>query len=405
MVHTDSGTRIGISAETDRLRHAALWGPVGAEALLAQVLPTSVSLFHSAMDVLQAQQEAMNFTEVLRGFGVRVDLVRDGLARQLAPDTSLGVTDLLRALVCRAQELSQQYGRPLPIGFEEDLTQLVAFDVARYGEVTAVEVNKTLCLDGPLPLGNVLYSRDQLNVLFSTRVRASMRYPIRQREVDLYELFYADMFALAEPLVLPPGETFEGGDAYLHDGWVYLGAGDRTTLGAAAAICQRLAPELVETGFQFAVVHDPSPTQRSREQLMDFMHLDTFSCPVGAGQIVVCESEARHREILIPDFQPDGSIAFLSTGRTFLQHLQHQGQEVFLIPEREQREFGCNMLTLDGETLFVPLTRNVTILDRLAAAGKRLIPVELEACTKGYGAAHCMVAQLRREKENNRDRS
>lgn len=419
---------IGIFEETQPLKSVAIWGPPGSEAVLAGLFPPYISLFHDRMLVPVARGEIMGqrekdpesgFVFDLRQAGVHVTQVRSELARLL--DKATGVSDLtydgvLQELYGRADEImGQNHAFDLPksiptqilVGKEEkpkfetdirsiihrvksDLRHLLELDIDLYGERAALILNKALSLDEVLPLGNSLYARDQMNVLLGRRIRSNMAEPIRRGEIKYYEQVYREVLELDDPIIIPEKETFEGGDAYVHNGTVYIGVGFRTSRGAAMHIFEQLSPQLEELGMEFVIVENKKAT-------MDFMHLDTFSMPIGLKQIVVCKEEAERRRVFKIE-KNGGSINIVDTGQTFVNFLESQGDEVIPLSLREQDNFGANFLVIDENTIFVPTADNQEVITALEAAGKKVINVDLDECTKGYGAVHCMTGQLVRAK-------
>lgn len=242
-----------------------------------------------------------------------------------------------------------------------------------------------------------------MNVLLGQRVVASMAKDIRKPEVELYERVYGDYLTQHDPIRVGSGETFEGGDAYVHQGYVWVGVGVRTTLGAALEIYEALKPDLDEYGFKFAVVQDDNPFGRPFSQQQNFMHLDTFSNPTGRKDIAVSREEASRRRVrLVSSFE--GRTIIEDTQLSFIDYLEHRVKEdnILVISEEEQRQFGCNFLML-GEfnggvaTILSSLDSNTGINNTLRRLGKQVVPVNLYQSTGGYGSAHCMTGQLLRE--------
>ena len=351
------------------------------------------------MDVLGARREAQAFSETLQSHGVFVVHVRDRLASILPPVSYLSPGLLLQELIHKADEVQRRYNTYRP-GVDAVIEELLRQDIELYGEEAALALNHTLSLAPQLPLGNSMFARDQSNVILGQRIRSSMAKPIREREVQLFEMVYEQLGAtannerLAAPYHLPKGETFEGGDAYVHDGIVYVGVGARTTWGAAIAIRDALKEELAETGFDFVVVADPDAQTRAFRDQMDFMHLDTFSTPIGPKQMLVCEEETARRQVYRVD--EDGKVTY--TGSSFLSFLAKQGNEVLVVPRKEQQAFGVNLLALDHETMLIPFETNSETVGSLRRAGKTIVNLDLIQSTKGSGAAHCMTFQIYRSR-------
>lgn len=379
---------IGIYDENHRLIKAAIWGPVGAESVLTQLFPREVSLFLDQMDVVKARGEAIRFADILKSYDVDVFIVRDELAK-LIPKKPLRKKEIRDKLIAKARDIYNRYNIEFS-QYEEMIEILLQEDINRYGEEIALNLNNVLSLNPKLPLGNCIFARDQANVLMSKRIRSNMAKPIRSKEVSLYEKVYQNI-GLINPIIIPQGQTFEGGDAYIHDGIIYIGVGERTTLEAALTIYEGLKDELKKKQFRFALVVDTNDYQQTFEDKMNFMHLDTFSTPLGHKKMLICEEEARRRRVY---FVENGKV--VDHGQTFIDHLQEEGNELLIISPDEQQTFGANLLSLDDKTVFVPLDINTYTIKSLVNIGKQVINLDLKESTKGWGAAHCMVFQIKR---------
>lgn len=395
------GKNFGIYDESHLLKSAVIWGPVGVEAALAQLYPPEISLFFNSFDVLAARREGLEYARTLENFGVKVAFARDFLVDLLPANPDLKKEEVTSQLRSKSKGIQETY-RSNSIPVEDNIMELLEDDIARYGQERALTLNQALCLDTNLPLGNLIYARDQMNVLLGQRVVSAMAKEIRKPEVALYEEVYKSCLSEHSPIRIPSGETFEGGDAYIHQGYVWVGVGVRTTLGAALKIYDGLKPELDKHELKFAVVQDEDPFNRPFSEQQDFMHLDTFSNPTGRRDIAVCIEEAARRKVTLISTHK-GSRVIKETGLSFIDYLEHAVKdEVLRISEEEQRQFGCNFLLLgeddDGTaTIFVPLNSNSDINNQLRRRGKKVVPADLYQSTRGYGAAHCMTGQLLRE--------
>lgn len=387
--------QIGIFDENDPLKTAVTWGPVGAEAVLSQFYPPHISLFLDDMDVIKARNEALSYAATLNAYGVKTFFARDILAENLKP-ISLSFDAILSILIQKADDIKSKYRTVNHKNYKEILEVLLKLDIERYGSNRAFTLNWKLSLFPQLPLGNLIYSRDQMNVIFTKRVRSHMKKEIRRPEVELYETVYEKLTGDNNSLVLPLGETFEGGDSYIHDNTIYIGIGTRTSIGAAFHIYRALEKEIEKKGFKFAMVVDMNAENRDFREQMLFMHLDTFSNPVGKNQIAVCLPEAKRRKVKLIE-TISGQPTIIDTGLSFLDFLFREGQEIVSIPEEEQQSFGCNFLSIDNNTILVPLNTNKKTIEGLINIGKKVKYVHLDESTKGFGAAHCMTGQLLRQ--------
>ena len=389
-----SNMQLGIYNETHPLKSAVVWGPLGAEALLAQFYPPEISLFLDNMNVIKAREEALSYIDSLKSFGVEIHIARDILAENIQlPSVSFNTA--LSALIQKADDIREQYNLINHKNYKEILEYLLKLDVERYGANKACVLNWKLSLYPFLPLGNLIYARDQMNVLLSKRVSSAMKKDIRKPEVELYEIVYRQLFNSDNSIRLPIDETFEGGDAYIHDKTIYIGVGSRTSIGAAISIFENLESEIDKHNYKFALVVDEIALTRPFIDQMNFMHLDTFSNPIGTKQIAVCLKEAKLRKIKL--LKRVGSrIKIIETKKTFLDYLFEDGQEIVSIPEEEQESFGCNFLSINNKDILVPLKTNKKTLEGLAQVGKKIHYAHLDESTKGFGAAHCMTGQLLR---------
>ncbi len=389
--------QVGIFEESHRLKAASVWGPVGAEAVLAQALPEPISLFYQSFDVPAARAEGLKYAETLKEYGVNVIPVRDTLASLVTQRLPTSRAELIAELTRKAK-FFQDYHQTKVDNYGDQIATLVEQDVERYGEEQALALNIALSLDPKLPLGNLIYARDQMNVLLNFRVSSSMTKDIRKPEVSLYEQVYSQSLLDHQIVRIPEGERFEGGDAYIHNGYMFVGVGARTSLGAALRIYSALRDSLEASNLQFAVVQDDDPENRPFGEQQDFMHLDTFSNPIGKKEIAVCEEEAARRRVKFVDATRDGTLTISSYQPQFMEFLAQIDDNVITIPRQEQKEFGCNFLLLGKDQgqdiVLVPLESNTDTNAQLTKSGKRVVQVDLKESTRGYGAAHCMTGQI-----------
>jgi len=408
--------RIGINNETDTLKAAMIWGSTGPESHIAQLYPYSQSLFLATMDVQKAKAEAERFGISLEQRGVQILRARHLYAKGVEPTKKYDQDVVFDELKTRAREITQTHKAELedeirkakeandpngrqelyPSTFESDLENLLEADIRQYGIDAALQMAHELTLIPDMPMGNLIYARDQMNVLLGTRVRSNMAKPIRVPEVPLYEALYQRHLSIPESFTTPNGETFEGGDAYIHNGYVYVGVGTRTTLGAAEAIYRHLKPQMDEKDLKFAIVVDTRPPSTDPAVSMESMHLDTYSNPIGHEAIAVCTNEASYREVFELGLNKDDSIRQTSKG-AFMEHLTRLGEDIIAIPKEEQMDFACNFLMLDDRTVILPNDKNEFLINGLTQRGKEIVVIDLFENTRGYGASHCMTGQLRRE--------
>lgn len=389
-------SKIGIYDETDKLQKAAIWGDVGAETVLTQLYPPQISLFQGEMNVPRVREEVDNFTKTLAECSVDIIPIRDHLASTLSPRKSLTIDKVLKAFINKTKQDKLNYGnKELNDKHIEILEWFLQEDISKYGKIKALTLNWELSVKPDLPLGNSIYARDQMNVILGKMIRSSMKEPIRQPEVNLYARVYKELGLASEIINIPSSETFEGGDAFVHASTIYIGVGMRTSLGAARYIYEALKKDLEKNRYNVAVVVEEDPQKRSHHEQMSFMHLDAFFNPVGKNEVVVCADEAERKTVKVFT-AVNGESELISTGKSLIQYLEEQNQKLIEVPSSEQKNFGCNFLTIDENTVIVPDINNTRTVEELKKAGKRVIRVPLAESTEGYGAAHCMVGQLLR---------
>lgn len=397
-------SEVGVFDELDPLRRVAIWGEPGPETALAKILPHEKSLFYDDMNVMRARDEITTYTGILEDNGVEVLHVRDYIA-DTAKVPDMSVDEIKKALVQRGFEIlrdhpvekyPEQKGKE--IKFEAEVEALFDQDVSKYGEDKAKALAKALSLNGQLPLGNSLYARDQMNVLGEQMVISSMKEPIRQPEVPYFKEFYKTR-GVSKIIELPEGSefSFEGGDAYIVDGVVYMGVAYRTSEEAAKFIYGKLAKELKDNGFKFAMVVNDKVKSLPHEERQKIMHIDTWSFFFGDRQVLLLPNEAANRSVVILEQDANGNIIENPQGN-YIDYLLKQGYVVHYVSSEEQKEFACNNIALDKKTIIVPIETNQESIKTLEKAGQKVIKVDLFNITRGYGAAHCITGTLLRSK-------
>ena len=399
-----SSNEIGVFDELDPLRRVALWGEPGPETALAKLLPHKFSLFYDDMDVMEARTEMTIYTGLLEDNGVEVQHVRDFIASTVPiPDISLD--QVREKLVERGREILKTYPveeypeqKGKDEGFEEEIEALFQEDVTKYGEDKAKALALALSLNGKLPMGNAIYARDQMNVLLSTQVVSSMKEGIRQPEVPYFREFYRSV-GITNTSELPkdPSFTFEGGDAYIVDGVIYIGVAYRTSEDAAVKIYKDLQRELKEKGFKFAIVVNGEVLNLTHDERQKIMHIDTWSFFFGDKQVLLLEEEAKKRTVIFFDEGQNGEVIKREV-ENYYDYLQKQGYTIHKVPDREQKDFACNNIALDRKRVTGPLQTNVDTIKLLEEAGQEVIKAPLKEITRGYGAAHCITGTLLRSK-------
>lgn len=397
-----------------------VWGEPGIETLLGQLLPKSKSLFFSYYDVQEARREFRHMRELIEGEGIRFTRAKDALARALAngdmPEAPGSLAELEKTLLARANEYyethrahkAEEFAREgvhgdIDIVYEqvrEEIRQVLREDVRAYGEAGAIRLNHLLSLSHRLPLANIFYGRDQSQTLADRIVLSSLKWEIRQPEVEvfkraLHELGYANGFVEIGQGVL------EGGDVVVLGDTCYIGVGARTTLGAAEDLCLKLGAELERRGIQIAAVINKRHAGEAAlfaaptDEHMHLMHLDMFWIPLAPNLAMGYGGELDRREVLrLTDNR--GRLVVEEMGG-FREFLSAKGVEIMEVDGAEQQNFATNLLNLGNKTVIVALSANRRVIQELERRGFRVLSAELNKLVNGYGAIHCLTAPVRRK--------
>ncbi len=406
--------------ETHSLEEVLVWGEPGIETLLGQLLPKSKSLFFSYYDVQEARREFRHMRELIEGEGIHFTRAKDALARALAngdmPEAPGSLAELEKALLARANEYyethrahkAEEFAREgihgdIDLVYEqvrEEIRQVLREDVRAYGEAGAIRLNHLLSLSHRLPLANIFYGRDQSQTLADRIVLSSLKWEIRQPEVEvfkraLHELGYANGFVEIGQGVL------EGGDVAVLGDTCYIGVGARTTLGAAEDLCLKLGAELERRGIQIAAVINKRHAGEAAlfaaptDEHMHLMHLDMFWIPLAPNLAMGYGGELDRREVLrLTDNR--GRLVVEEMGG-FREFLSAKGVEIMEVDGAEQQNFATNLLNLGNKTVIVALSANRRVIQELERRGFRVLSAELNKLVNGYGAIHCLTAPVRRK--------
>lgn len=397
---------LGVFEETAPLKKVLMWGEPGAEAVLGILLPTSISHFQEPFDIIKARDEFRRSKRLLEDNGVEVILVKELLAKLLF-DQGFKTTENMERIKQRLLYKGNNYHKEHPstvskddsvniTGWPQWLEKTLDEDLEKYGspygEEVAVGLN-LLCSDrnGDLPLANLMYARDQSNLLGNTWVFSSMRHLIRQPEVDIYYSALSHAGILnnqdLDTVSVSGNGRFEGGDGIIHNNIVYVGAGGRTNKDGIL----QFAPSILKSGRRLMVVFD---SQRDTGELdeMDAMHLDTFWMPVGPDQVVSCSDEVCRRELL-EVVSSNGDLRFESRG-WFGDYLKTK--DIVPLTKDEQIHYAPNFLNLGNERVILSLSEGNSLTSELSKRGKTVMCAGLTQITKGYGGLHCMTAAIKR---------
>lgn len=395
---------LGVFEETAPLKKVLMWGEPGSEAALGILLPKHIGHFQEPFDVHEAGIEFQRSRKLLEDNGVDVVGVKDLYAKMLLAQgfrAEESIKSLGEKLIVKGFNYRKSY--PEVVSYDKDvnisdwpdwLNEALDKDKAKYGEEIAVGLNqKCTERNGDLPLANLMYARDQSNLLLNTWVFSSMRYEIRQPEVGIYRsaLNHAGIIDDRNiDVVSVSGKgRFEGGDGIVHDGIVYIGAGGRTNkLGI-----EQLAPSILKSGKRLLVLFDEE-RDSGRLDEMDAMHLDTFWMPVGPNQVVSCGDESCRRELLEAVWS-NGNIKFENRG-WFTDYMKAKRIDIVPLTKPEQEHYAPNFLNLGNGKIILSLSEGNDLYSELTKRGKTVMSADLKNITKGFGGLHCMTAAIKR---------
>ena len=392
---------LGVYEESAPLKKVLMWGKPGAETILGQLLPKKISCFEEEFNVPEARREFGEATAILKAEGIEIIQVKDLFAEmvlQKGVNQEMSVATLKSKIETRAHEFYNQYKDDGISDVNEVLSwldKIIDEDVERYGEKAAVIMNNVLSLQSKLPLSNVLYARDQSNLLGGTWIWSSMRHQIRQPEVSLFKnvLSFSGLFDgsnISQVQVSGAGR-FEGGDGIVNNGAIYIGVGGRTNMEGI----MQAAPTMLKYNEKVIVPIDEERDHGTKGE-MDAMHLDTIWMPSGKNQIVACEDEVSRRKII--EITKVGGKLKVTDGGWFADHLAGRGVDLIPLTKDEQERYAPNFLNLGNDVVVLSLAKGNKLTERLGAKGKKVYNANLVNITKGYGGLHCMTASVVREK-------
>ncbi len=405
--------------ETDPLQEVLVWGEPGCEALLAQLLPKSKSLFLSYYEVPEARREFHRMQTLIEQEGVNIIRAKDVYVQTLKkldiPGLPQNLERLEQALLQRADEYYETYKddkaaelqeHSLEISPEEiylqvkrDIHSVLQEDAAAYGEAGAVKLNYQLSLLNQFPTCNIFYGRDQSNTLGNQIVLSKMRWDIRQPEIEIYKSVLKELDWESLTVEIEDG-AIEGGDSILLGDTCYIGVGARTSLSAVKSVYAKMGDSLAEHGIQVAAIvnekhvrESASPSKPTTEH-MRAMHLDMFWIPL-ASDLALAGGEIDNRTVLRMAKQ-NGNIVTEDLGG-FRDYLQNKNINLIEVTPQEQRDYAVNLMNFGEKKLLVALSKNERVIRKLEAHGYRVLRADLNKLVGGYGAVHCLTAPVVRK--------
>jgi arginine deiminase len=405
--------------ETHPLEEVLVWGEPGCEALLAQLLPMSKSLFFSYYEVPEARAEFRRMQSLIEAEEVKVIRAKDAYIRALEkmgiPNLPKSIRELEQLLIQQADEYYETYKQEkiaelgdgnYTVSIEEiyfqvkaDIHKFLGEDLETYGEMNAIKLNYQLCLSHDLPICNIFYGRDQSNTLGDQIVISSMRWDIRRPETEIYRTALKEL-GVEDLLVKIEEGSVEGGDSIIFGGTCYIGVGARTTLSAAKDMYRKIGAKLEKKGIQVvAVVNERHEREASSQpnpttEHMQAMHLDMFWIPL-AHNLVLAGSEIDNRKVLKLTNR-SGNVTTEEAG-AFRDFMRVKKIKMIEVTAQEQRDYAVNLLNFGNNKVLVALSKNERVIHEMELRGFKVIHADLNKLVGGYGAAHCLTAPVKRK--------
>jgi arginine deiminase len=349
-----------------------------------------------------ARNEFADAQAIIEANGTDIVMVKDLFAKmvdEMSLEPENDFNSLREKLFAKAESFHEKYkgqGISAIKKVKRWIDPILKEDVDKYGERAAIYMNEVLSLKNELPLANVLYARDQSNLMDNTFVWSSMRHQIRQPEVHLFRTvlnYHGVLNANGIEQVQVSGTEavgkFEGGDGIVSNGIVYIGVGGRTDKEGVLQI----AESILTKGGRLMIPVDEERSSHEKNE-MDTMHLDTMWMPIGVNEVVACMKEVKRRRILEVVGEP-GSYKIVDRG-SFADHLKERGYDVVPLTKREQEKFAPNFLNLGNRTVVLSLADGNNLTAELGKRGITVLNADLKQITKGFGGLHCMTAAIKR---------
>ncbi len=416
---TSSDHPVHVFNEIDPLQEVLVWGEPGCEALLAQLLPKSKSLFLTYYEVPEARAEFRHMRALIENEGVIVTRAKDAYVRVLARQEIKGLPGSMRELEEKFLQRADEYFRThedakeaelkasglsmtaneIYMQVREDIHTVLQEDIESYGEKNAIKLNHQLSFSHQLPICNIFYGRDQSNTLGDRILLSSMRWEVRKPEIEIYKQVLTELGCRKYMIEIEEG-SIEGGDSIILGDTCYVGVGARTTLSAVKDLCRKIGNRLAEKGIRIVAVmnerheREASAPSNPTTEHMQAMHLDMFWVPLAADLVLAGGEMDSRRAIQVEQV---GAEVITKDLGGFRDLLRGKGIEVIEVTPQEQRDYATNLLNFGNKKVLVALSKNERVNQELERRGFHVITAELTRLVGGYGAAHCLTAPITRK--------
>jgi arginine deiminase len=435
--------KVGARAEWDPAKVILMHEP-GIEADQLALHWVS-SLYEGAVDVDAAQEEHRNYVRELRQtHGAEVYLVRQvleeladiGALRSLAAKQlqyegqGMLHRNTIKKRITEGEKTNPQFKVDPNYNYGNVKTQVIR-SCSRRRLVDIILTKPTIHWDGghkrgsyapavrsTEPLGNLLFTRDQMITTAKGVVLSRMRHPQRAIEVDIMEVVLKTLGVKPIYRVQDQegGGFIEGGDYFSMGDFCLLGIGSRSDYNGAK--------QLIDNdvfGFDTVVLVDDMDSDQSR------MHLDTYyNVPCESAGVIQGNLSSRsgfRRKGDPNSLAPVVEIWYKQngvykrdkdqSGQGFTDFLEGQGHIVIPMPAKVQANYGLNFLNVGGnriigvpeETLGTSRKKYAkSFLGRvqreLVTSGRAPIilnEVPYRHCNNMFGGQHCTTQVIYRQ--------
>ncbi len=379
------------------------------DELQGALLHPQAALFEKYFSISEAKKEHINYTNTLENFGCKVLILRDLLVKGCLDSNGKTIEgEPLEALRTLALNVLQYDTSALPEEMKKEQEGYKRGNVwnlspAELADIIikqpTVKLSKTQYNTGITadityhPLGNLLYTRDQMITTSKGVVICSMNSPQRRQECEVMK------FALNRIGITPIHEIsgekafLEGGDFFITEETAFIGCGMRTTI---EAIQQLMELDLIGTKT-VVVVKDKRFYQAQ-------MHLDTYFNIIDSDLVTLGLErqtlDPENKNYLLADVyeQNNGKYELQQSNIPFVQLLQNINMECIIVNNDDLAHFANNFLTVAPRTIMAVANQSEDFVNKLEEKGVNVTWLPLENLILGYGAAHCMKQVLVREK-------